>query len=36
MLTIRYYRAFKKDFKLIKRRGYDLRLLKEVITMLAE
>lgn len=36
MLTIRYHRAFKKDFKLIKKRGYDLRFLDEVIAMLAE
>ena len=27
---------FKKDYKLAKKRGYDIRLLKEVIELLAE
>lgn len=36
MLTIKYQRTFKKDYKRIKKRGYDIRLLKQVITMLAE
>ena len=36
MLTIRYQTAFKKDYKRIVRRGYDVRLLEEVITILAE
>lgn len=36
MLTIRYQTAFKKDYKQIVRRGYDVRLLEEVITILAE
>lgn len=35
MLTIKYETAFKKDFKRIVRRGYDVRLLEEVIEMLA-
>ena len=26
---------FKKDYKLVKRRGYDVKLLKEVISLLA-
>ena len=36
MLTIRYQTAFKKDYKRIVRRGYDVRLLEEAITILAE
>ena len=36
MLTIRYQTAFKKDYKRIKKRGYDTRLLEKVIDMLAE
>ena len=36
MLTIRYQTAFKKDYKRIVRRGYDVRLLEAVITILAE
>ncbi|MCR5041486.1 MAG: type II toxin-antitoxin system YafQ family toxin [Clostridia bacterium] len=36
MLTIRYESTFKKDYKRIVRRGYDVRLLENVITMLAE
>ena len=36
MLTIRYQTAFKKDYKRIVRRGYDVRLLEEVITILSE
>lgn len=35
MLTIKYQTAFKKDYKRIKKRGYDTRLLKKVIEMLA-
>ena len=35
MLTIKYETAFKKDFKRIVRRGYDIRLLEEVIDILA-
>ena len=31
MLTIKYQTAFKKDFKRIKKRGYDIRLLENVI-----
>ena len=34
MLTIRYETSFKKDFKRIVKRGYDIRLLEEVIGLL--
>ena len=36
MLTIKYQTAFKKDYKRIVRRGYDVRLLEEVISILAD
>lgn len=36
MLTIKYQTTFKKDYKRIKKRGYDLRLLKNIIAALAE
>lgn len=36
MLTIKYQTAFKKDYKRIVRRGYDVRLLEAVIELLAE
>lgn len=35
MLTIRYQSAFKRDFKRIKRRGYNIGLLEKVIEILA-
>ena len=35
MLTIRYETTFKKDFKRIVKRGYNIRLLEEVIEILA-
>ena len=35
MLTIKYETSFKKDFKRIVKRGYNVRLLEEVIEMLA-
>jgi len=35
MLTIKYESTFKKDFKRIVKRGYDVRLLEEVIGILA-
>lgn len=35
MLTIKYQSAFKKDYKRIKKRGYDTRLLEKAITILA-
>lgn len=31
MLTIKYESSFRKDFKRIVKRGYDIRLLEEVI-----
>ena len=36
MLTIKYQTVFKKDYKRIVKRGYDIRLLEEVISILAE
>ena len=36
MLTIKYQTAFKKDYKRIQKRGFDLSLLEDVITKLAE
>ena len=35
MLTIRYETAFKKDFKRVVKRGYDIRLMEKVIEILA-
>ena len=36
MLTIKYQTAFKRDYKRIKKRGYDIRLLEDVIALLAQ
>lgn len=36
MLTIKYQTAFKRDYKRIKKRGYDVRLLEKAIELLAE
>ncbi len=36
MLTIRYQTMFKRDYKRIKKRGYDIGLLERVISLLAE
>ena len=36
MLKIRYSNQFKKDYKLIKKRGYDINKLKNVINLLAK
>lgn len=36
MLTIKYQTAFKKDFKRIKKRGYNVQLFEEVVTLLVE
>lgn len=36
MLKVRYSNQFKKDYKLIKKRGYDINKLKDVIRLLAE
>lgn len=35
MLTLKYSNLFKKDYKLMKKRGRNLKLLQEVVTMLA-
>lgn len=35
MLTIRYETTFKKDFRRVVKRGYNIRLLQSVIEMLA-
>jgi len=35
VLTIKYYTSFKRDVKRIQKRGYDIRKLDEVITLLA-
>ena len=35
MLTVRYSNLFKKDYKLMKKRGLDLKLLQEVVEILA-
>ena len=35
MLRIRYSSRFKKDYKAVKRRGYDTRLLEEVLNILS-
>ncbi|WP_325200865.1 type II toxin-antitoxin system YafQ family toxin [Oscillibacter sp.] len=35
MLTIRYEKSFKKDYKRVKRRGYDIELLENVLELLA-
>lgn len=36
MLKIRYSNQFKKDYKLIKKRGYNIEKLKEVINLLVQ
>lgn len=36
MLGIKYLNAFKKDYKRIVKCGYDIALLENVITLLAE
>ncbi len=35
MLTIKYQTTFKKDYKRIKKRGYDIKRLEIVVAMLA-
>jgi len=35
MLTIKYQTAFRKDYKRIKKRGYDIKLLAAVVEILA-
>ena len=34
LLTVRYSNLFKKDYKLMKKRGLDLNLLHEVVNIL--
>jgi mRNA interferase YafQ len=34
MLKVRYSARFKKDFKIVKKRGYQISLLEEIISML--
>lgn len=36
MLTIKYERSFKKDYKRVVRRGYDIQLMEHVIDLLAK
>ncbi len=36
MLKVRYSAKFKKDFKVIVRRGYDIALFEEVLMLLRE
>ena len=35
MLIVKYTNLFKKDYKLMKKRGLNLKLLQEVVEMLA-
>lgn len=35
MLTIRYQTTFKRDYKRLKKRGYDMAKLEHVISLLA-
>ena len=35
MLTIKYHTMFKKDFKRIKKRGYDISRLEKIVEVLA-
>ena len=35
LLTVKYSNLFKKDYKLMKKRGLNLELLQEVVNMLA-
>ena len=36
MLKIRYSSRFKKDFKTVVKRGYDIHLLEEVLNILVQ
>lgn len=36
MLKVRYSSRFKKDFKIIVKRGYDVKLLEEVLNILVQ
>lgn len=35
MLTFKYHTLFKKDFKRIKKRGYDISRLEKIVELLA-
>lgn len=35
MLTIKYHTMFKKDFKRIKKRGYDISRIEKIVELLA-
>jgi len=35
LLTVKYSNIFKKDYKLMRKRGLNLKLLQEVVDMLA-
>ena len=35
MLTIKYTTGFKKDYKTIKKRGYDIKRFTQVVSILA-
>ena len=35
LLTVKYTNLFKKDYKLMKKRGLNLKLLQDVVNMLA-
>ena len=35
LLTVRYSNLFKKDYKVMKKRGLNLKLLQDVVEMLA-
>lgn len=35
MLKIRYHTSFRKDYKRIVKRGYDVKLLEDIINKLA-
>ncbi|WP_462364042.1 type II toxin-antitoxin system YafQ family toxin [Pyramidobacter porci] len=36
MLNLRYQSAFKRDYKRIRKRGYDIRRLENIVEMLAK
>ena len=36
MLKIKYSNQFKKDYKLIKKRGYNINLLKQIVQLIVE
>jgi len=35
MLTIKYHSSFKEDYKRVVKRGYDIKLMEEIIRKLA-